>query len=65
MLKHKQILIITGAGVSAPSGIPTFRGKNGLYDKKFKWEGQEYDPEEFITKQFYNNHSEAIWEWIE
>lgn len=35
MLKNEDILIITGAGVSAPSGIPTFRGKNGLYDKKF------------------------------
>jgi len=38
MLNYKEIVIITGAGVSAPSGIPTFRGKNGLYDKKFKWE---------------------------
>lgn len=45
MLKNEDILIITGAGVSAPSGIPTFRGKNGLYDKKFQWEGKEYEPE--------------------
>ena len=45
MLNHKDILIITGAGVSAPSGIPTFRGQNGLYDKKFKWENEEYEPE--------------------
>jgi NAD-dependent deacetylase len=42
MMEHKEILIITGAGVSAPSGIPTFRGINGLYDKKFEWEGKEY-----------------------
>lgn len=45
MLEHKEILIITGAGVSAPSGIPTFRGINGLYDKKFEWEGVAYEPE--------------------
>jgi len=37
MMKHEIILIITGAGVSAPSGIPTFRGSGGLYSKKFKW----------------------------
>jgi len=54
MMKHKNILIITGAGVSAPSGIPTFRGTGGLYSKKFEWEGKEYEPEEFITKQFYD-----------
>jgi NAD-dependent deacetylase len=64
MMAHKEILIITGAGVSAPSGIPTFRGINGLYDKKFTWEGQAYEPEEFITKAFYDKHPEAIWEWI-
>lgn len=42
MLNHKNILIITGAGVSAPSGIPTFRGKNGLYDKKFHYANKDY-----------------------
>ena len=65
MLNHKEILIITGAGVSAPSGIPTFRGQNGLYDKKFKWENEEYEPEQFISKEFYDKHPEAIWEWVE
>jgi NAD-dependent deacetylase len=44
MLEYKDIVIITGAGVSAASGIPTFRGKNGLYDKKFTWEGILYEP---------------------
>ena len=39
MLSYKEIAIVTGAGVSADSGIPTFRGANGLYSKKFKWEG--------------------------
>lgn len=61
MMEHQEILIMTGAGVSAPSGIPTFRGKNGLYSKKFKWEDQEIEPEAFITKMFYDKHPEAIW----
>jgi NAD-dependent deacetylase len=65
MLKNKEILIITGAGVSAPSGIPTFRGKNGLYNKKFEHEGKEYEPEEFITKNFFDQHPKPIWDWVE
>lgn len=31
--KTKGLVCITGAGVSAPSGIPTFRGKGGLWEK--------------------------------
>jgi NAD-dependent SIR2 family protein deacetylase len=40
MMDHKEILFITGAGVSLGSGIPTFRGQNGLYSKKFNFNGQ-------------------------
>lgn len=35
MMKHENILFITGAGVSVDSGISTFRGPNGLYSKNF------------------------------
>jgi NAD-dependent deacetylase len=31
--KRGDVVCITGAGVSAPSGIPTFRGKGGLWEK--------------------------------
>ena len=64
MLKYDKVLFITGAGVSVESGIPTFRGQNGLYTKKFKFQGKEMDPETFITKLFFSQHPEAIWEWI-
>jgi NAD-dependent SIR2 family protein deacetylase len=37
MMGHTQILFVTGAGVSVDSGIPTFRGQNGLYEKKFNF----------------------------
>ena len=40
ILKHKRILIMTGAGVSADSGIPTFRGKGGLYTNGFSYKGK-------------------------
>lgn len=39
MMSCNEILFVTGAGVSADSGIPTFRGENGLYSKKFNVDG--------------------------
>lgn len=41
MLKDKKkILVLTGAGISAASGIPTFRGDGGFWKK----EAVEFDP---------------------
>lgn len=40
MLKNDNVLFVTGAGVSVASGVPTFRGQNGLYSKKFKFKDQ-------------------------
>ena len=37
MMDHHEVLFITGAGVSVDSGIPTFRGKDGIYTKKFDY----------------------------
>ncbi len=31
--KNKQVLFLTGAGMSVASGIPTFRGAEGFWDK--------------------------------
>ena len=52
MLKYKEVCILTGAGVSKKSGIPTFRGDNGFYTTYFK-KGSETDltPEQFLTYQ--------------
>ncbi len=59
MLLHKpqRIVVLTGAGISAESGVPTFRGPDGL------WEGHRIEdvatPEAFardphLVQQFYN-----------
>lgn len=64
MMKNEEILFVTGAGVSVESGIPTFRGQNGMYEKKFNVEGLELDPEAFINKVFFDKHPLPIWEWI-
>jgi NAD-dependent deacetylase len=51
----KKILFFTGAGISAESGIPTFRGQNGLW-KKFK-------PEELANYNAFTRNPELVWEW--
>lgn len=46
--ESKQIVFFGGAGVSTESGIPDFRGVDGLYRQKF-----EYPPEVIISHSFY------------
>jgi len=51
----KKIAILTGAGISAESGIATFRGKSGLW--------KNYRPEELATPQAYKRNPKLVWEW--
>ncbi len=51
------IVVLTGAGVSAESGVPTFRGENGLW-KKFR-------PEELATPYAFMKDPKTVWEWYE
>ncbi len=48
-------LFLTGAGISAESGIPTFRGADGLW--------KNYRAEELATPQAFARDSELVWEW--
>jgi NAD-dependent deacetylase len=50
-----RVLVVTGAGVSAESGIPTFRGAGGL------WEG--YRAEELATPGAFARDPETVWRW--
>jgi NAD-dependent deacetylase len=47
------LFVLTGAGISAESGIPTFRGKDGL------WEGQRL--EDVATPQAFARDPELVW----
>ena len=58
----KKIMVMTGAGVSAASGIPTFRGQDGFWKKRKTYGGCE-EPEKILTKTFFAEHPEAVWEW--
>lgn len=51
------MVVLTGAGISAESGIPTFRGKGGI------WQG--YDPRELATPQAFQRDPELVWRFYE
>lgn len=55
LLKAKSVVVFTGAGVSAESGVPTFRDKNGLW-KKFK-------PEELANFNAFIKNPDLVTEW--
>jgi len=51
----KTVSMLTGAGISAESGVPTFRGEEGLW-KKFR-------PEELANFDAFVRNPELVWEW--
>ena len=50
-----RVLVITGAGVSAESGIPTFRGRDGYW--------RNLDPAKLATPEAFENDPRLVWEW--
>jgi NAD-dependent protein deacetylase/lipoamidase len=50
-----RVLVITGAGVSAESGIPTFRGKDGYW--------RNLDPIKLATPEAFARDPELVWQW--
>ncbi|MGI0017270.1 MAG: SIR2 family NAD-dependent protein deacylase [Nitrosotalea sp.] len=55
--KAEKIVFVTGAGISQESGIPTFRGKDGLWRK--------YDPMKLATIDAFYEDPRLVWEWYE
>lgn len=55
--KSEKIVVLTGAGISAESGVPTFRGKQGLW-KNFR-------PEELATPFAFQRDPNLVWEWYD
>jgi NAD-dependent deacetylase len=52
---NARILVLTGAGVSAESGIPTFRGKDGYW--------RNLDPAKLATPEAFAKDPGLVWEW--
>ncbi len=56
LLKNaKKIAVLTGAGISAESGVPTFRGESGLW--------KNYKPQELATPRAFGKDPRLVWEW--
>jgi NAD-dependent deacetylase len=53
----KFLVVITGAGISAESGIPTFRGNEGLW--------KNYRAEELATPWAFERDPETVWKWYD
>lgn len=55
-----NIVFFGGAGVSTESGIPDFRGQNGLYNQK-RDDGRS--PEDMLTRTFFFDHTEEFFDF--
>ena len=53
----KNILILTGSGVSAESGVPTFRGSGGFWRK--------YQAPSLATPEAFRANPSLVWEFYE
>ncbi len=60
--RSKSILFITGAGISADSGLPTYRGIGGLYNDKSTDEGMPI--EEALSGDTLETHPEITWKYL-
>jgi NAD-dependent deacetylase len=53
----RRLVVITGAGISAESGVPTFRGSDGLW--------RRYRAEDLATPQAFQRDPRLAWEWYD
>ena len=53
----RRITVLTGAGVSAESGVPTFRGEGGLW--------RTHRSEELATREAFARDPTLVWEWYD
>jgi len=58
MLKNaRSVAVLTGAGVSAESGVPTFRDNNGLW--------KQFRAEDLATPEAFARDPKLVWEWYD
>lgn len=56
--KAERIAVLTGAGMSAESGVPTFReAQTGLWER--------YDPLELATPEAFERDPQLVWDWYQ
>lgn len=57
LFKAASICVLTGAGISADSGVPTFRGKDGLW--------RNFRAEDLATPEAFSKDPRLVWEWYD
>ena len=55
LAKARAVTVLTGAGVSADSGVPTFRGADGLW--------RNFRAEDLATPEAFARDPRLVWEW--
>lgn len=55
LVKAKHVVALTGAGISAESGVPTFRGADGLW--------RNHDVMELATPEAFSSDPKLVWEF--
>ena len=54
-LQELKITVLSGAGISSPSGVPTFRGRDGLW--------KQYNVQDLATPSAFKRDPTLVWEW--
>jgi len=52
---EQPVAVLTGAGISAESGVPTFRGEEGLW--------RDYSPQQLATPEAFRRDPDLVWAW--
>lgn len=55
--RAEKVAVVTGAGVSRESGIPTFRGEEGLW--------RRHDPMKLASIEAFRDNPGLVWQWYE
>jgi NAD-dependent deacetylase len=56
ILDSRQMAVLTGAGMSAESGVPTFRdAQTGLWAR--------FNPQDLATESAFRDHPQRVWDW--
>ena len=55
--KAERVAVLTGAGISAESGVPTFRSPDGIWAK--------FKPEELSNINAFMHNPDLVWQWYE
>jgi len=55
--RTRSVAVLTGAGISADSGVPTFRGQDGLW--------RNFRAEDLATPEAFSRDPRLVWEWYD